>query len=211
MEPCMKGYKIPIEKDAIITSRAAGRYGPIKLSINDVSSGDYATINAQIASIEQKIYRDLKDVDGMNASFDISEIKFLWNAPGNFQSPLVDRTMGVPSSLREFTEFRANTRYMLTDLSGFKTESRVVSKIKEVTDLQEMYAIKDKSGYVLQLERDGFTGENCTYENNNRMFIQFFGGRSFVNDDSNLNNAISLTVNEAANILVKMVIDILKK
>ena len=73
----MKGYRIPIEKDATITSRAAGRYGPVKLSDNDVAAGDYATVNAQIASIEQKIYRDLKDVDGVNASFGISEIKFL--------------------------------------------------------------------------------------------------------------------------------------
>ena len=73
----MKGYKLPIEKDATLTSRAAGRYGPIKLSVNDVTAGDYATVNAQIASIEQKIYKDLKDNDKINASFDISEIKFL--------------------------------------------------------------------------------------------------------------------------------------
>ena len=106
----MKGYKIPIEKDAVITNRSAGKFGPLKLSVNDVTAGDYATINAQIASIEQKVYRDLKDVDGMNPSFEFSEIKFLWSSPGSFQSPLSDKTMGVPSSLEEFNQFRGNTR-----------------------------------------------------------------------------------------------------
>jgi hypothetical protein len=114
----MKSYKIPIEKDALITSRAAGRYGPVKLSINDVSAGDHGTVIAQIASIEQKIYRDLKDIDGINPFFDLSEVKFLWSAPGNFQSALSNKTMGIPESLQQFSEFRANTRYMISDLKN---------------------------------------------------------------------------------------------
>ena len=57
----MKSYKVPIEKDATLTNRAAGRYGPIKLSINDVTAGDYATalqIQDKLMPLHQAIFTE---------------------------------------------------------------------------------------------------------------------------------------------------------
>ena len=75
----------------------------------------------------------------------------------------------------------------MSDFKGFKAENRVDSKIEAVLARQKAFAIKSsKSGYVTQLERDGLTGEECSYAENNRLFIEFFGGRSFVNNESSL-------------------------
>ena len=55
------------------------------------------------------------------------DVKFLWWLPNHYDTPLSDETLGIPSSIKQYKEFRKQKRYLSTDLSDVEAKHIALS------------------------------------------------------------------------------------